>query len=93
MSVKKQPCLNSSANLSKSSQSSVQSNGYFGDAWHLKSCDPAFGNEVPNRNGFYNGSSSGSNELVHLPSISYDYLNSSNDQHKLLTTSSIMFIQ
>jgi hypothetical protein len=85
ISVQKQPCLNSSANLSKSSQSSVQSNGFFGDAWHLKSnpsCDPAFGSEVPNRNGFYHGSSSGSKEPVHLPSISYDYLNSSNDQHR-----------
>lgn len=86
ISVQKQQCLNSSANLSKSSQSSVQSNGFFGDAWHLKSnprCDPAFGSEVPKRNGFYHGSSSGSKEQpVHLPSISYDYLNCSNDHHR-----------
>lgn len=87
MSVQKQPSLNSSANLSKSSQSSVQSNGFFGDAWHLKSnlkSDPVFGSEVPNRNGFYHGSSSGSKEPpVHLPSISYDYMDCSNDLNKV----------
>ncbi|XP_041014533.1 uncharacterized protein LOC121257556 [Juglans microcarpa x Juglans regia] len=87
ISGKKQPCLNSSAaSLSKSCQSSVQSNGFFGDAWHLKSnssCNPGSGNEAPNINGFYQGSSSGSKELsVHLPSISYDYLNCVNDHNR-----------
>ncbi|KAG6651122.1 uncharacterized protein LOC122313294 [Carya illinoinensis] len=87
ISGQKQPCLNSSAaSLSKSCQSSVQSNGFFGDAWHLKSnssCNPGSGNEVPNRNGFYQGSPSGSKELsFHLPSISYDYLNCVNDHNR-----------
>lgn len=84
MSVQKQPYLNSSATLSKSSQSSVQSNGFLGDAWHLKSnsrCNPGFGSEFPNGSGFYQGSSSGSKELpIHLSSISYQ--NCSNDNNR-----------
>jgi hypothetical protein len=84
MSVQKQPGLNPSATLSKSSQSSVQSNGFFGDSWHHKSnshCNPGFGSEVPYKNGFYQGSSSGSKELpVHLSSISY--LSCSNDHNR-----------
>ncbi|KAF5449558.1 hypothetical protein F2P56_029990 [Juglans regia] len=87
ISGNKQPCLNSSAaTLSKSSQSSVQSNGFFGDVWHLKSnsrCNPGFGSDASYRNGFCQGSSSGSKELsVHLPSRSYDYMNCINDHNR-----------
>ncbi|KAJ8774607.1 hypothetical protein K2173_017053 [Erythroxylum novogranatense] len=70
--------LNSSATLS-SSQSSSQSQGIFGERWNYSSnaaCNPSFQNEMPKKNGFYHGSSSGSNEpSVCLPSGKYDYLN------------------
>lgn len=86
MQVPKQPCLNSYTTLSKSSQSSAQSNGFLGDAWHLKGnsrCNRGLRSEAPDRNGFYPGSSSGSKELpVNLPSISCDPLNCSNDHSR-----------
>ncbi|XP_034906657.1 uncharacterized protein [Populus alba] len=71
--------LNSSATLSRSSLSSTQSHGVFGDQRKYNSnstSNPSFASEMPNRNGFYHGSSSGSKEpSVHLPSGNYDYWN------------------
>ncbi|TQD87219.1 hypothetical protein C1H46_027254 [Malus baccata] len=78
------PCFPSSATLSKSSQSSVQSNGIFGDRWYLNSnssSNHGSGSEVPYQNGFHHGSSSGSKELVRFPSLSCDYQSSSNDHN------------
>ncbi|KAM1960707.1 hypothetical protein FF2_020758 [Malus domestica] len=78
------PCFPSSATLSKSSQSSVQSNGIFGDRWNLNSnssSNHGSGSEVPYQNGFHHGSSSGSKELVRFPSLSCDYQSSSNDHN------------
>ncbi|MBA0865039.1 hypothetical protein Goshw_008380 [Gossypium schwendimanii] len=78
MSVQSHPFFNSSG--SKSSVIAPQSNGIFGEKWQA-SCNsrlnPGFGGELPKRNGFYHGSSSGSNE----PAIrfGYDYPNCSND--------------
>ncbi|XP_010096566.2 uncharacterized protein LOC21387745 [Morus notabilis] len=70
---------------SKSSQASIHSDGIFGDRWYPNSnarANPAFGGELPYRNGFYQGSSSGSKELpVRIPSISGDYLNCSNENN------------
>ncbi|KAM0987130.1 hypothetical protein ACFX13_011510 [Malus domestica] len=84
LSVQTHPCFPSSAILSKSSQSSVQSNGIFGDRWYLNSnssSNHGSGSEVPYQNGFHRGSSSGSKELVRFPSLSYDYQSSSNDHN------------
>ncbi|KAJ6891617.1 hypothetical protein NC651_024961 [Populus alba x Populus x berolinensis] len=73
------PYLNSSATLSRSSLSSTQSHGFFGGQRNYNSnstSNPSFASEMPNRNGFYHGSSSGSKEpSVHLPSGNYDYWN------------------
>ncbi|XVE53165.1 hypothetical protein DITRI_Ditri02bG0181900 [Diplodiscus trichospermus] len=83
MSVQAHTFLNSSGPFSKSSVISPQSNGIFGEKWQVSSnsrLNPGFGNELPNRNGFYYGSSSGSKEsAIHFPSISYDYINCSNE--------------
>ncbi|XVF03255.1 hypothetical protein REPUB_Repub04eG0245400 [Reevesia pubescens] len=83
MSVQTRSFLNSSGPFSKSSVISPQSNGIFGEKWQVSSnsrLNPGFGSELPNRNGFYYGSSSGSNEhAIRFPSISYDYLNCSKD--------------
>ena len=86
ISVQTYAGLNSTPTLSKSSQASVQSDGIFGDRWYLNSnarSNQAFGSELPYRNGFYQGSSSGSKEQpVHIPSISGDYLNCRNENNK-----------
>ncbi|XP_004298397.1 PREDICTED: uncharacterized protein LOC101294655 [Fragaria vesca subsp. vesca] len=78
-------CFNSSATLSKSSQSSVQSNGIFGDRWHLNNSsrsNQGSGSELPYQNGFNHGSSSGSKEqLVRFPSLNCDYQSSSNNHN------------
>ncbi|XWS64209.1 hypothetical protein CRYUN_Cryun06bG0166800 [Craigia yunnanensis] len=83
MSVQTHPFLNSSGPFSKSSVIAPQSNGIFGEKWQVSSnsrLNPAFGSELPNRNGFYYGSSSGSEEpAICFPSISYGYLNCSTD--------------
>ncbi|KAL9364974.1 hypothetical protein Peur_042847 [Populus x canadensis] len=79
MSVQTHPYLNSSATLSRSSQSSTQSHGFLGDQWNYNrnsTSNPSFVCEMPNRDGFYHGSSSGSKEpSVHLPSGNYEYWN------------------
>ncbi|CAK7326159.1 unnamed protein product [Dovyalis caffra] len=79
MSVQMHPYLNSSASLSRSSQSSTQSHGFFGDQWNCNgnsTSNPSFASEMPNRNGFYHGSSSGSKEpSVRPPSGNYDFWN------------------
>ncbi|XWS34158.1 hypothetical protein CRYUN_Cryun21dG0016100 [Craigia yunnanensis] len=83
MSVQTHPFFSSSGSLSKSSLIAPQSNVIFGEKWQVSSnsrLNPGFGSELPNRNGFYYGSSSGSKEhAIRFPSISYDYLNCSND--------------
>ncbi|KAK9277236.1 hypothetical protein L1049_006775 [Liquidambar formosana] len=83
ISIPTQPCFNSSATLSKSSQSSTQSHGIFGEKWHSNNnsgSNPSSVSDVTNRNGFYHGSSSGSKELpVRFPSTGFDYMNCSND--------------
>ncbi|KAK6242686.1 hypothetical protein SCA6_008075 [Theobroma cacao] len=83
ISVQTPPYLNSSGPFSKSSVISPQSNGIFGEKWQVSSnsrLNPGFGSELPNRNGFYYGSSSASKETgIRFPSISYEYLNCSND--------------
>ncbi|XWS23135.1 hypothetical protein CRYUN_Cryun29cG0095100 [Craigia yunnanensis] len=83
MSVQTHSFFNSSGSFSKSSVIAPQSNGIFGEKWQVSSnsrVNPGFGNELPNQNGFYYGSSSGSKEpAIRFPSISYDYLNCSND--------------
>ncbi|XP_022733793.1 uncharacterized protein LOC111287469 [Durio zibethinus] len=83
MSVKTHPILNSSGSFSKSSVIAPQSNGSFGEKWQMSSnsrLNPGFESELPNRNGFDYGSSSGSKEpAIRFPSTSYDYLNCSND--------------
>lgn len=57
ISVQASPYLTSSS-LSKSPQSSAQSNDLFGNnKWNLNSSPSALGSEMPVRNGFYEGSS------------------------------------
>ncbi|XP_065860528.1 uncharacterized protein [Euphorbia lathyris] len=81
MSVQVQPSLNSSATLSRSSQSSTQSHGIFGDRWNYNTNSTPnlrTQSDVPDKNGFYHGSSSGSKELlIRFPASNYDYLNCS----------------
>ncbi|XP_039044686.1 uncharacterized protein LOC120184236 isoform X2 [Hibiscus syriacus] len=83
MSVQTRPFFNSSGSFSKSSLMAPQSNEIFGEKWQV-SCNSklnsGFGGELPNRNGFYHGSSSGSKPAICFPSISYDHPKSSNDQ-------------
>lgn len=85
LSVQTYPDLNSSVNLSKSSQSSVHSDLIFGDRWYLNSntrSNPGFGSELPYRNGFHQGSSSASKELqIHFSSLRDDCLCSSNENN------------
>ncbi|KAA0034455.1 uncharacterized protein E5676_scaffold1932G00040 [Cucumis melo var. makuwa] len=74
-----QPCFNSSAAVHKSFPSSTLNNGIFGDRWHLSSdsrSNPGSGCENPNQNGFYIGSTSGSNGVLsstirHDPGANY----------------------
>ncbi|XP_054809570.1 uncharacterized protein LOC129311350 [Prosopis cineraria] len=80
MSFKMPPCL--PGNLRKNSMSG-QSDVIFGDSWpgntNSKS-NSGYLSEVPVQNGFYHGSSPGSQEpSVNISSISYDYLNHNND--------------
>ncbi|KAJ1389819.1 hypothetical protein SESBI_37939 [Sesbania bispinosa] len=81
-SVQAPPYLNASGAFSRSSQSH-QSNGKLEDSWPLNinsKPNPGFRRDVPMQNGFYPGSSSGSNEpSKNISSISYDYLNHDND--------------
>ncbi|GMJ04646.1 hypothetical protein like AT1G13940 [Hibiscus trionum] len=81
MAVQTRPFFNSSSPYSKSSVVSPHSNGNFGEMWQVSSnsrLNPGSGRELPNRNGFHYGSSSGSKELaMHFLSTSYDYANSS----------------
>ncbi|GAV74551.1 DUF863 domain-containing protein [Cephalotus follicularis] len=78
------PIFSSSGTLSKSFQS-AQSQGIFGDKWHLNSnfrLNPSNGSGYPSQNGFYHGSSSGSKELpICIPSVGYDYLSFRNDHN------------
>ncbi|KAL7240637.1 hypothetical protein ACSBR2_006316 [Camellia fascicularis] len=86
--------LNSLATLSRSSQSSAQSHEIFIDKWHLHSSSgskPGFGSGLPYRNGFYQGSSSGSKDIpIHFPSAGFDYLNCNKDD-KVASERSINF--
>ncbi|KAJ6768369.1 hypothetical protein OIU74_022102 [Salix koriyanagi] len=62
------PYLNSSATLTRSSQSSTQSHGFFGEQWNYNrnsTSNSSFVREMPNRDGFYHGSNEPS---VRLPS-------------------------
>ncbi|KAK3222919.1 hypothetical protein Dsin_009944 [Dipteronia sinensis] len=85
ISVQTPPFLNSSGILSRTAQTPAQTYGIFGDGWHLNShprSTSSFESELPSRNGFYYGSSSASKEpLVQVPSISYNYLNCSNENN------------
>lgn len=85
MSAQAHPFLSSSDTLSRSSQTSAQSFGIFGNGWHLNSNarpNTSFESELSSRNGFYYGSSSGSKDpRVQVPSIGYNYLNYGNDYH------------
>ncbi|XP_050236935.1 uncharacterized protein LOC126686752 [Mercurialis annua] len=65
--VQMHPYLNSSGTLSRSSQSSTQSHCVLGDRWNYSTSSASNlrnGTEMPGRNGFYHGSSSGSKELL-----------------------------
>ncbi|KAG8654190.1 uncharacterized protein LOC110615491 isoform X1 [Manihot esculenta] len=79
MSVQMHLNLNSSATLSRSSQSSTQSHGVFGDQWNYNSSSASnlrVGTEMPDQNGFYHGSSSGSKDLlIRFPPGNRDFLN------------------
>ncbi|KDP41264.1 hypothetical protein JCGZ_15671 [Jatropha curcas] len=81
MSVQMHPYLNSSATLSRSSQSSTQSHGVFGERWNYNSSSTSnmrVGSDMPEQNGFYHGSSSASKEpLIRFHSGNCDYLNCS----------------
>ncbi|KAE8732045.1 protein O-linked-mannose beta-1,4-N-acetylglucosaminyltransferase 2-like [Hibiscus syriacus] len=83
MSLQTRPFLNSSSSFSKSSMMAPQSNEIFWEKWQVSrnsKLNPGFGGELPNRNGCYNGSSSGSKEpAICFPSIIYDYPKCSND--------------
>ncbi|XP_039055847.1 uncharacterized protein LOC120198608 [Hibiscus syriacus] len=88
VSAQTRPFLNSSGSFSKSSMMAPQSNGIFWEKWQVSrnsKLNPGFGGEPPNRNGCYNGSSSGSKEpAICFPSISYDFPKCSNDSKGVL---------
>ncbi|CAL1395046.1 unnamed protein product [Linum trigynum] len=104
ISVQLHPHLNSSsATLSKSSQSSTQSNGIFGDRWNWNNTSSTsnhkYGNEVSNRNGYYHGISTGLKELqFSIPSGSYGHVNcgtadNAAAQEQLINHASVKFYQ
>lgn len=82
-SVQTHPPINSLGSLSKTFLPSAQSREIFGDKWdcHASSgSKPGFGSGLPNCNGFYRGSASGSKDLAtHFPSVGFDYLNCNKD--------------
>lgn len=75
-SVQTHPSFNSPASLSRNSQSSNQTREIFRDKWHVNGSsrsNPGLTSELPSRNGFNNGSSSGTKELSFcFPSIGFD---------------------
>ncbi|EEF50793.1 uncharacterized protein LOC8289151 [Ricinus communis] len=81
ISVQMHPYFNSSGTLSRSSQSSTQSHGVLGDRWNYTSNSASnlrINSEMPDQNGYYYGSSSGSKELlIQFPSGNRDFLNCS----------------
>ncbi|XP_039014000.1 uncharacterized protein LOC120143849 isoform X2 [Hibiscus syriacus] len=83
MSLQTHPFFNSSSSFSKSSMMAPQSNEIFWEKWQVSrnsKLNLGFGGELPNRHGYYNGSSSGSKEpAICFPSISYDYPKCSKD--------------
>lgn len=77
--------LNSSGKKSSSCQTSAPNHRILGDGWHPNNtsrANPIYGIDLPNRNGFHDGSLSGLKESsVHFTTISYDYLNSRKDKN------------
>ncbi|KAL7260722.1 hypothetical protein ACSBR1_006397 [Camellia fascicularis] len=92
ISIQTHPPLNSSVTLSSISQSSAHSHDI--DKWHLNSgsgSKPGLANGLPNCNGFYHGSSSGSKDVpARFPSAGFDYLNCNKDD-KVASERSINF--
>lgn len=82
-SVQTHPPLNSLGSLSKNFLPSAQNREIFGDKWHSHTSSgsrPGFGSGLPDCNGFYHGSASGSRDLAtHSPSVGFDYLNCNKD--------------
>ncbi|XP_057947984.1 uncharacterized protein LOC131143727 [Malania oleifera] len=74
--------LNTAATSSKSSQLSYHCHEILGDKWNLNNnsrSDPAYGGELPDQNGFYHGSSSGSKgQPLFFPSVGFDNMKYSN---------------
>ncbi|XP_057777279.1 uncharacterized protein LOC130995852 [Salvia miltiorrhiza] len=78
-------CLNPAAAMDRGLQISAECRENFGGKWHAGDdfrLNPGLGGEVSTRNGFYQGSASGSKEIkVHLPSPGFDYLNCSRGEN------------
>lgn len=72
------PSFNSCTTLSKSSQASAQSHGILGEKWQNNGAsrlNPSI-SDIPVMNGFYQGSSSGSKEMLpRYPTASFGHLN------------------
>lgn len=72
------PSFNSCTTLSKSSQASAQSHGILGEKWPSNGAsrlNPGI-SDLPVMNGFYQGSSSGSKEMLpRYPTLSFGHLN------------------
>ncbi|KAM7484402.1 hypothetical protein LguiA_000411 [Lonicera macranthoides] len=85
-SVQRHPSFNSP--LSRNSQPSDQTQEILGDNWHVSGSfrsNPGLASELPIRNGFYQGSSSGSKELsAGFPSVGFDYMNRNKGDHSAL---------
>ncbi|XP_044493466.1 uncharacterized protein LOC123216887 isoform X2 [Mangifera indica] len=85
MSVQTHSYLNSSDKLNRSPQTPTETYGIFGDRWNLNSNprpNSSVEGKLPNRNGFYYGSSSGPKEhLILAPSVSYNHLNYGHDNN------------
>lgn len=83
MSVQTPSCLNLSGSINRNFQSQ-QSNGKLEQCWPLNinsKPNPGIQCDLPLRNGFYPGSSSGAKEpSMNMSSISYDYPNHNNEK-------------
>ncbi|XAR65243.1 hypothetical protein NMG60_11009292 [Bertholletia excelsa] len=80
-SIHMHPPLTSMGSTGRSSQSSIQSQGFFEDKWHLPSSGlkPDFGSGLPSHNGFYHGSSGSRDISYQFPSVGFESMNCNKD--------------
>ncbi|KAF9626488.1 hypothetical protein IFM89_034422 [Coptis chinensis] len=79
IAVQAQPCSSTSSQLSRSTETSIQKNGFIEAQQYLSShprLNSSFGSEISYRNGFLHGSRLESNAMQdRLPPVGFDYFN------------------